>query len=280
MFGMGASFLFAYLLTTPSLKKRYQVYCKTPFFAEELSGYALNLGPTSQAELLDWGKAFNGCLAVADNILMAKALALYQKRPGLFWLKNATPFFKLPVDYLWPIPAKILLEFWETGFKTIGSLQIIPLETLRNRLGELGEKIYHYCRGHYTDKILADPPAFEKRFSEKDLDQVLCSLIKQLPPHTCSLWLYSGTESVDLKQDKIGIVTLEKSLATLWPWEFLVALSWEAPPLKQAGLFDFNLPKVLERLLEKENHISLGLTLNRREQVRRANFIWGYATGF
>jgi len=274
------SFLFAYLLTAPSLEKRYQVYCQTPFFAEELSGYALNLGPTSQEELLDWGKAFNSCLVVADNILIAKAIALYKKRPGLFWLKNASPFFKLPLDYLWPLPTKVLIEFLETGFKTIGSLQIIPLETLRGRLGDLGEKIYHYCRGHYTGKILPHPPAFEKRFSEKDLEQVLFSLIKQLPPHTCTLWLYSGTGSVEINQDKIGIATLKKSLATLYPWEFLVALSWEAPSLKQAGLFDFNLPEALEQLLEKENHLRLGLPLNRREQVRRANFIWGYATGF
>ena len=45
--------MFSYLLTAPSLEKRYKVYCKTPFFREELSGYAMMLGETSKDELLD-----------------------------------------------------------------------------------------------------------------------------------------------------------------------------------------------------------------------------------
>ena len=88
--------MFSYLLTAPSLEKRYKVYCKTPFFREELSGYAMMLGETSKDELLDWGRQLGGCLSVAENLLIAKAIALFQNKYGIFLANSRTAFINFP----------------------------------------------------------------------------------------------------------------------------------------------------------------------------------------
>lgn len=271
--------MFSYLLTSPTLDKRYKVYSKTPRFLEETLGYALNFGPTSKTELLEWGRSFKSCLSVADNLLIAKAIALAEKRPGLFWLNTNEVFYKLPVYYLWPIAPRILDDFFETGFKTIASLQQIPLETLEARLGEDGQKVYNYCRGKYDVKIPLNPPFFEKTFQEKDLNKVLFFLKKELPHHTTNLWLSSEKKSIELSQDKIGLQSLTKTLELLFPWEKLTCLIWEEPKGYQGSLFDFSLPEVIQDLLDKESCLNLGISLSRRERVRSSNFIWGYESG-
>ena len=268
--------MFAYLLSTPSLEKRYLVYCKTPRFREESKGYALELGPTSKEELLEWGKQFNSCLAVADNLLIAKAIAIYQARSGLFWLKNNEAFFKLPVDCLWPVPQPLLTEFFQAGFKTIGSLQQIPLEALRLRLGELGEKIFSYCRGEYSETINATPPFWEGRFSSESLEKTFAKLQQQLPAKIAQLWFLTEEKSLDFRPEKFGKHSLLRALKSLWPWQTLVVISWDSPPVKQGNLFDFNLPQALYSLLAQESGLKLGLTPNRRELVRQANFVWGF----
>jgi hypothetical protein len=271
--------LFSYLLTAPSLEKRYKVYCKTPFFREELSGYAMMLGETSKDELLDWGRQLGGCLSVAENLLIAKAIALFQNKSGLFWANSRTAFYKLPVYYLWPVATKTLDDFFETGFTTIGSLQEIPLESLEGRLGEEGKKIYNYCRGIDHTQIRPNPPFFEKVFRSKDPDQVLLSLMRELPKHAKSIWLTSEKSSIELCQDKIGRLSLSLALKALFPWETLTCLVWEMPKAHQKSLFDFSLPDVVQSLLDQEKNLTLGISVSRREKVRRSNFIWGYGSG-
>lgn len=273
MFGGG--FLFAYLLTTPTTGKRYKVYCKTPRFFEELCGYALNLGPTSKEELLEWGRTFKSCLAVAENLLIAKAVAIYQNKPGLFWVNNNEVFYRLPVYCLWPINPRILDDFFETGFKTIGSLQQIPLESLQSRLGEKGVQIYSYCRGQFTSTISLNPPFFEKSFSEKNLELVLASLKNSIPYNTPYLFLSNQEKNTELKQDKIGLSSLKNALHDLWPWDVLTAIIWNEPSSKQGTLFNFNLPHTIYDLLAKESNLRLGLCISRREKIRNSNFIWG-----
>jgi hypothetical protein len=267
--------LFAYLLTTPDLDKRFQVYNKTPWFLEEPSGYALNLGITTKEELVTWGRNFNSCLVIADNTLIAKAIALYKNRPGLFWVKDKEAFYKLPVNFLWPIPEKILTEFYQTGFKTIGSLKQIPLESLKLRLGEIGERTYHYCRGRSDQIIPLTVPFFEKHLKQKDWPKALLLLYESLPS-TANLWISSLEKSIEIKQNKIGIKTLERTLKTLWPWQSLIAIIWDSPLPSQKSLFDFSLPNVLEDLVETETNLKIGFTISRREQVRCANFLWGF----
>jgi len=271
--------LFAYLLTSPSLEKRYKVYSKTPRFKEEFSGYALNLGLTSKDELLKWGREFHGCLSVADNLLIAKAIALFQNRPGLFWLNSNATFYKLPIHFLWPVATKTLDNFFETGFTTIGSLQQIPLESLESRLGEEGIQIYNYCRGKYNTQIPPSPPFFEKVFHEKDLNQVLFFLKKELPRHATNIWFASEKKSIELCQDKIGRKSLTLALEALFPWENLTCLIWEEPRAHQKSLFDFSFPSVIQELLDQERSLTLGISVSRRERVRSSNFIWGYGCG-
>src|SRR5437899_2006871 len=152
------------------------------------------------------GTALTASVGVAPNKFLAKLASDLHKPDGLTVITDADKvqiLAPLPVSKVWGVGKVTEKRLHELGIRTIGDLQRLPLDELRQRFGNTADHLHALARGEDNREVETDEESksisSEHTFDEDtaDLDRIKKCLLEQCEE-----------VGLRLRQEKLAAVTV------------------------------------------------------------------------
>lgn len=193
---------------------------------EYFYGDPLSLGRKLQQEVIEKvGLAVS--IGLASNRMLAKLASGSDKPKGLVWVEPGQEesfVANLPIEKLLGVGHKTARRLGDLNINTVGELQLLSRQTLRNMFGQRGEVLYERCRGRDVQEIngramprtISRETTFHKPLCDRDQIEAMLSYLLQRAMRTVrQRGLLTRAVELNIRYEDWKSAVVGKSLA--WP---------------------------------------------------------------